>query len=139
MGTAWMHAANISPDASKEIKMLPILIANVVLGVFFAMTMATMVIHQMSVYSIFGNDPSVNVQGSPLNVYLADFMAKYGNNFRTFKHGAFHGFIGSIFFVLPIVAVSALWEQKSWKYIWITVGYWSITMMLIGGIICQFA
>lgn len=50
-----------------------------------------------------------------------------------------HGTIVGIFFTLPILATNALFERKSWKYIWINAGYWIICTMLMGGFICQFA
>jgi hypothetical protein len=67
---------------------------------------------------------------------IADFMAKYGNEFRTFKHGAFHGLMYGLFFVLPVIGTNGLFERKSWKYIFINVGYWTVSLMLMGGIIC---
>jgi len=42
-----------------------------------------------------------------------------------------------LFLILPAVGVSSQFEMKSWKYILITAGYWIVSMMLMGGIICQ--
>lgn len=69
--------------------------------------------------------------------WLKDAMSKYGNNFRTFRHGMVHGFMTGLFLILPAVGVSSQFEMKSWKYILITAGYWIVSMMLMGGIICQ--
>lgn len=55
--------------------------------------------------------------------------------YMTFKHGAFHGVLLGLFFVLPIIGTIALYERKSFTYVLLTVGYWSITMGLMGGII----
>ncbi len=66
-------------------------------------------------------------------------MEQYGTNFRTFKHGAFHGAIGGIMLALPIVGTNALFERKGVKYIAINAGFWIISMALMGGIICAFA
>jgi hypothetical protein len=139
MGTVWMKETGITPDPENPPKMVPILIANLVAGLFLAMGLMFIVIHQQAIYSVLANEPGLNEKGSLLNTYVADFMAKYGQNFRTFKHGALHGFMTAVTLALPIVSVSSLWEQRSWKYIWLTFGYWAITMMLMGGIICQFA
>lgn len=65
-------------------------------------------------------------------------MDKYGNNFRTFKHGAFHGTIGGFFFATPVLCINALFERKSFIYIAINAGYWIITLALMGGVICAF-
>ena len=70
--------------------------------------------------------------------YVNDMMAKYGNEFRTFKHGTFHGTLGGLAFALPILGTNALFERKGFKYIAINVGFWTISMALMGGIICAF-
>jgi hypothetical protein len=64
---------------------------------------------------------------------------KYGHNFRTFKHGAFHGILSAVFFALPVLGIQAMFERRSGKYIFIHLGYWVITFVLMGGIICQWA
>ena len=65
-------------------------------------------------------------------------MELHGNDFRTFKHGAFHGTIGALFLALPILGINALFERRSFKYIAIHTGYWMLTMGLMGGVLCQF-
>ena len=67
--------------------------------------------------------------------YLA-FMADYGDAFRTFKHGALHGFMSGVFLALPIISINGLFEQKSWKYIAIQAGYWIVLMTIMGSIVC---
>ncbi len=71
---------------------------------------------------------------------LADFeafMAKYGNNYRTFKHGVLHGVLGGVGLILPVLATQAMFEKKTVKYVAINAGYWIVTIALMGGIICQ--
>jgi Protein of unknown function (DUF1761) len=139
MGTIWMREIGGNPHEGKEIKMAPILLANLVAGLFLAVGLMTIVIHQQGIYSVLANEPSMKDPTSPLSLYVSDFMSKYGSNFRTFKHGALHGFLGATFFILPALTISSLWESRSWKYIGLTYAYWAITMFLMGGIICQFA
>lgn len=67
-----------------------------------------------------------------------NLMENYGDNFRTFKHGAFHGTIISLLLVLPVLATNALFERKGFKYIAINWGYWAVTLTLMGGTVCQF-
>ncbi|NNK81948.1 MAG: DUF1761 domain-containing protein [Flavobacteriaceae bacterium] len=55
--------------------------------------------------------------------------------FLTFKHGALHGSMLALFVVLPVFATNALFEMRSFKYVAINVGYWLVTMALMGGII----
>ena len=80
--------------------------------------------------AIYGDKP-----GSEVNTYFMDFMSKYGSEFRTFKHGAFHGLLCGIFLFLPVLGTNALFERRSWKYILLNVGYWTISAMIMGGII----
>ena len=63
-------------------------------------------------------------------------MNDYGDAFRTFKHGAFHGILAGLFISLPVIATNCLFEQKSFKYAAITSGYWIVVMSIMGGIIC---
>lgn len=55
--------------------------------------------------------------------------------YLTFKHGALHGVIVAIFIVLPVFATNALFEQKSFKYVLINVGYWLVTFALMAGLL----
>lgn len=91
-----------------------------------------LVIHQMGALGMIGG-PEFVATAKPS---YADFLADYGTEFRTFKHGALHGFMSGLFFALPVTAINSLFEQKSWKYILINAGYWIVSLTLMGGIIC---
>lgn len=67
------------------------------------------------------------------------FMTDYGMAYRTFKHGALHGFMSGLFFAFPMIGINALFERKSWKYILIHAGFWTVCLTFMGGIICAFA
>ena len=92
--------------------------------------MQFIVIHQTGAFGMVGGEPE-----KALPSYVA-FMADYGTVFRTFQHGALHGFMSSVLFALPIIAINARFERKSWKYIFIHAGYWSLTLTIMGAIIC---
>jgi hypothetical protein len=66
----------------------------------------------------------------------AAFMADYGTVLRTFKHGALHGFMSGLFLAFPLIAINGLFERKSWKYIFIHAGYWTVSMTIMGAIVC---
>ena len=101
-----------------------------------AFVMQMLVIHQMHVYSLFQHyEKDMQDPNSAVSVLLKNIMDTCGNEFRTFKHGALHGFMSSLFIVLPVMATNAMFERKSWKYIWINWGYWAISFMLMGGIV----
>jgi hypothetical protein len=63
-------------------------------------------------------------------------MADYGTAFRTYQHGALHGFMTGLFLALPMTAINGLFEQKSWRYIMITAGYWIVSLTIMGAILC---
>jgi hypothetical protein len=135
-GNAWMKASGVTRDTPGGASM-PVTFG---LTFFFSFMLATalqsVVIHQLAIYSVLMNEPGIQDPTSDIGKFVADFMAKYGNNFRTFKHGVLHGVIAGIFIALPILGVNALFERKGARYILINAGYWTVTLALMGGIIC---
>ena len=138
-GKIWMEAAGISEDKMKGANMALIFGLSLFLSFLLSMSVQFMVIHQFSVYSLLANEPGINDPASEAGRILTDFMAKYGTNFRTFKHGAFHGILSGIMIALPILGTNALFERKGFKYIAVNVGYWIVCLALMGGVICQFS
>ena len=133
-GNAWMKAIGMSPDTMKSGNMAKIFGLCFLFSFLVSFALQSIVIHQFHVYSIFANDTTPEGKA-----FVKDFMDKYGDRFRTFKHGMLHGFLLAIFVVLPVIGTHALFEKRNGKYIWINTGYWIVSMMLMGGIICAFA
>ncbi|MBL7782638.1 MAG: DUF1761 domain-containing protein [Saprospiraceae bacterium] len=133
-GKAWMRESGVTPDPNAG--MARIFGLTYLLSLMLATILQTVVIHQAHVMSLLMNEPGINDPASEMGKWLTDFMAKYGNNFRTFKHGALHGTIAAVFIALPIVGINSLFERKSGKYILLHTGYWIITLALMGGIVC---
>ena len=121
-GNAWMKAAEITADRMQGANMPLIFGLVYLLSFFMALSLNFVVIHQMHVFSILADEPGIMDKGSEVSTMLSSFMDKYGSNFRTFKHGAFHGFLNGITFALPIVGISALFERRGGKYIAIHAG-----------------
>lgn len=138
-GNAWMKTTGLTEEQLKGGNMAVIFGLCLLFSFMLGTMLNGIVIHQSAIQSIVMGDPDLNDPNSALSIMLKDFMAKYGNNFRTFKHGVFHGVISALFFVLPVVGINALFERKGFQYIAIHVGYWAVTLGLMGGIICQFA
>ena len=132
---AWMKEANMTNEKMAGSNMGIIYGVSLLFGMMLAIGLTPIVIHQMGVFSTLQN-LGVETAGSEVHTYYTDFMAKYGTNFRTFKHGALHGSITGLFIFLPLLGTNALFERKSWKYILISVGYWMISAAIMGGIIC---
>ena len=93
----------------------------------------------MGLDSLLADEPAMKDPNSELSKTVKGLMTQYGSNFRTFKHGVFHGVLMSLFMVLPVLGINAFFERKSLKYVLINVGYWAISMGLMGGFISAFA
>lgn len=137
-GNAWMAASGMTPEHAKSNNMLKVFSLTYLLSVFIATILMAVTIHQTHLFSIFANDPTMRDPNSEVSKLLADIMAKYGNNFRTFKHGAFHGVIFTIMLVMPVIGINAIFERRSFKYVAIHTGFWLVSIALMGGCICQF-
>jgi hypothetical protein len=135
LGKAWMQASGVTEEQVQTGNMLVIFGLTYVFGLLASLTLSFLVVHQGHLYSILVNEPGFGEEGSDMMRYIGDFMANYGDNFRTFKHGAFHGLMTGITFAFPIVAIIAQFERRPWKYIWIHAGYWALTLMLMGAVI----
>jgi hypothetical protein len=139
LGNAWMKACGLDEEKIKGANMPLIFGLTFVCSFFIAIGINFMVIHQFHLGSILMNEPGFMEKGTEMNNFYLGFMEKYGNNFRTFKHGALHGTIGGFFLATPIITTNALFERKGFAYIAINSGYWIISMALMGGVICAFA
>lgn len=137
-GTAWMKASGMTEEKAKGANMGLVFGLTFVFSFLIAFGLQFMVIHQFSVFSVLQSEPGIMDPTSEMGKWLADFMSKYGNNFRTFKHGVLHGVIVGIMFVMPIIAINALFERRGFKYIAINAGYFTVALALMGGIICAF-
>jgi Protein of unknown function (DUF1761) len=138
-GKAWIDAAGLTDEKLKSINMPLVIGLSYIFAMMIASAMLPITIHQMGVQSALMGEEGFGVEGSQVYTYFHDFMANYGTNFRTFKHGALHGFMIGLFLVFPIIATKALFENKNWKYIWINAVYWMLLLLIMGGLVCQFA
>ena len=129
-GTIWMRESGMTEEKGKGMKMPMVFGLCFVYSFFIAFILEALTIHQFGALGMVGGDPTLAKPS------YAAFMADYGMAFRTFKHGMLHGFIAGLFFALPVIAVPALYERKSWKYILINGGYWVVACMIMGGIVC---
>ena len=105
-GNAWMEATGITEEKAKEANMA------VVFGVSFVMALL-------------------------LTFFLIGFNNQPGQEgeFDTFGHGAAHGLIVGLFIAMPLFITNGLFEQRSWKHMLINVGYWIVTLVIMGGIV----
>ena len=126
-GTAWMKETGMTEEKAKSANMFKIFGMAILFAIMISFVLQFSIIHQ------FGPDGMVGIEGDHSS-YNA-FMAEYGHAFRTFKHGAWHGFMTGLFLGLPVIGTNALFERKSAKYILINGGYWIVCFTIIGGIL----
>lgn len=131
-GDTWKGLTGLSDEQLKGGNMAVIFGVSYLLSFMLAIAMLSVVIHQMGVFSLMQGLPDGEQR-------FKDLMAveDYATRFRTFKHGSLHGAIMGFFVALPILGTNALFERKGWKYIGVNVGYWVLTLTLMGGVICQ--
>lgn len=130
-GTIWMKESGTTEEKMKGSNMVMIFGVSIVYAFLISFILQMLVVHQNGALGMIGGD-AANAKPS-----YAAFMTDYGTAFRTFKHGALHGFITGLFMILPVIGVGALYERRSFKYVLISGGYWVVSMMLMGGIICM--
>ena len=131
-GTIWMKENGLTREELRSGNMLKIFGLTYIFSVFIVITEMSLTIHQSGAVGMVGGPIKI---GEALPSFKA-FMADYGTAFRTFKHGALHGFISGLFFALPIIGINGLFERKSWKYIWIHAGFWIVCLTIIGSLVC---
>jgi len=105
-GNAWMASLGITPETAKKANM------TLVFGLSFVMAFL------LSLFVLY------NVDGPSQE-----------GSYDSFKHGAAHGLILSFFVAMPIMVTNGLFEQKSFKNLLINLGYWTITLVLMGGVL----
>lgn len=135
-GKKWMQLNGFTPDYLKQGNPLVLFGTTYLLSVILTFAFSGIVVHQTSFFQSMM--PDVMEEGSKASAQFEELMALYGDNFRDFKHGAVHGVMFSLLFVMPLIAINSLFERKGWTYIFIHTGYWLITLVLVGGVLSAF-
>ena len=136
-GNAWMKSTGLSQESMKGANMALIFGLTYVFSYILAFGLQFSVIHQFHVFSLIQNQPGFGDDNSEVMKNMHKWYDQYAHNFRTYKHGALHGSITAVFLLLPIITVNALFERRGFKYIAITAGYWIVSCMLMGAVICH--
>lgn len=87
-GTIWMRENNFTQEQLRTGNMLKIFGFTYVFSLMITVILMALTIHQSGAVGMVGGPPMLaNAKPS-----FAAFMADYGTAYRTFKHGALHGF-----------------------------------------------
>lgn len=95
-----------------------------------------LIIHQLGFYELFFTD--IMKGSGEAQIIVDNFLAKYGDKYRTFKHGLFHGIINTFIVALPFIGIITILESKPISYLFNYMGYWLATSMIVGGLISAF-
>lgn len=128
-GRIWMEESGLTEEKMKG-SMIGVFVFSVILSLLMGLFLQFVTIHQFGALGMVGGD-ELNANDS----YHA-FMKDYKMAYRSFGHGALHSFMAGFLFVFPMTAINAMFERKSWRYTMINSAYWTITITIMGGIIC---
>lgn len=139
MGESWRKSAGLTKEQTESGNMAMIFGFTYLFGILLSLLLVGLTIHQSAFDSLLRFVDGFNEPNSEVRMLFDQVMTKYGDHHRSFGHGALHGGMAAILFVLPVLGMAALFERRGWKYIFTHVGYWFITLALMGGVLCQFA
>lgn len=136
MGTAWMSATGLTEEKMKGANMAVVFGVSFLLSFVLAFFAQSLVIHQFHIAgAFFDYQEQIKDPSTSEGAIFKQVMDLVGTSHRTFKHGAFHGFLTGLFVITPIMSINAMFERKGFKYIAINCGYWIISLMIMGGIV----
>lgn len=138
LGRVWKSLTGMAIPEMSPLKFIVTVIVTYVGGYYITRIMGNIVIHQRGLYSMLANQPDVHTQGTELYNTVQGLMDKYGHNYRTFKHGAFHGYLTGLYMVTPILVITGLAEWKKIGWMLVHAAFWIASLALMGGIICAY-
>lgn len=137
-GNAWMKAAGITTEDTQKMNMPLVLGLTYLFSFFISVSLHFTTIHQFAFGALL--EPAMGfTDPEGFQEAITAAAAVSVHKFRSFTHGAVHGVITGVVFVLPLLAINAMFELKNWKYILINAGYWTLCLAVMGAVICRFA
>jgi hypothetical protein len=134
-GRAWMLSSGMTPDKAKNANMPVVFGLTTLFAFFIAFSMQSIVIHQSHVAGLLMTQPDYREAGSTAEGLYNSIMEHYGDSYRTFKHGFFHGTLAGFMLALPIIGTNAIFEGRGFRYVAINAGFWIVSMAFMGGIV----
>lgn len=58
-----------------------------------------------------------------------------GHSYVTFQHGIAHGIFITVTVLLPVLGTLSIFERRGWNWVFVNLGYWVITLSIMGGIL----
>lgn len=132
-GTTWAEVAGLT-QAQNDTPIKPYQLGlSIVLNFFLAFGIYNLAVHESGVFGMVSADSAALTTGT-----AAAFLAEYSGRHLSFGHGMIHGGIQTILcFILPIIGYAVIFERKSKKYLFVNLGFWIVSLALMGGVISQ--
>ena len=134
----WLKTAEITEERSNSGNLIKILGLTYLYSLFAAYIICMFAVHQTSIFQLFMGDPALSDTSSEIYKDYNNFMFSYGDRHRSFFHGIIHGFELALLLGLSFIGIHSMFERRPYKYVLIHLGFWILSFMIMGGIICQF-
>lgn len=141
-GNAWMKGADVTEEKMKGANMPVIFGLTFVFSLLLSLCYKSFADHWVAFQTFFRPvaEHGMGVDAStPFGTELKGLIDAYGVRYTSWRHGAVHGLIMSIMFILPVIAVNALFERRGFKYIMINWGFWAVSIMIMWAIVSHFS
>jgi hypothetical protein len=136
-GTIWMKASAMKAEDAKPVNMVLVFGLLWLFSLMISVILGTMVVHQTGVFGVMAGEAGfLSDPKAASTIFYNEFIADYGDRFRSPQHGALHGGMAGLFFALPIIGVNVLFERRSFTYVAVHTGYWVLSLTIMGAIIC---
>jgi len=109
LGGPWMRVNGFTDADMEGGNMALTLGLSYLLSLFAAFLLSGIVIHQAGVVQMMS--PAIAEAGSAAQQQFNELMSQYGTNHRNFGHGFLHGGFLTVFLILPIIAINAMFER----------------------------
>ncbi len=137
-GKAWAAGAGMTEEKMKSGNMGLIFGLAILFSLLLSFSLNFQAVHDAQVQGAmyYATDGTMEPEpGSELAQWYEYFETNLAPANHVFSHGATHGAILGLMLLLPIIVNNGLFERRGWKYILINAGYWTICLVLMGGIL----
>ena len=139
-GTVWMKASGMTEEKAKGANMPLVLGLSFVFALIFSFAYSIFANHWNAFQAFFRSVADHGMGVDPTSAFGAElkgYIDAYGERYHSWSHGLAHGILMSVVMLLPVIVTNALFERRSFAYIIITWGYWTVTMTLMFMVLAQ--
>ena len=142
LGILWFHPALGGKIWNKETERPMVhafsvlqLLTFYLLSCILAFALLGFVNHQFAVMQLFASQEGFGDPESPAQKSFETVLGLVQDRHLSFGHGAFHGFFGSIVFIIPILAHWSMRERRGFRPVFLYWVFWAASMTLMGGVL----